>query len=82
MHALLSRYPAVSRAICWQVILFECLSPFLILAGVPGAIVMMVVGMGFHIGVAVVMGLNNFVWAFGACYPAVFLLAGQLGLFH
>ena len=29
-------------------------------------------GLLFHVASAVLMGLNTFLWAFGATYPAVF----------
>ena len=32
---------------------------------------LLVMGIGFHLGCALVMGLNRFVWAFAATYPAV-----------
>jgi hypothetical protein len=33
-------------------------------------------GVGFHLGCGLVMGLNRFLWAFTATYPAVFYLHG------
>jgi hypothetical protein len=62
---------------CWGVIAFECGSPSLVLGGTSGALLLTAVGLSFHLGTAVVMGLNTFVWAFGACYPAVILIADQ-----
>ena len=36
------------------------------------------IGIGFHLGCGIVMGLNSFVWAFGATYPAVVLTNGLI----
>lgn len=73
--AFLKRNPMLARASCWSVIVFECSALFLILLGTPGALVIIVVGLGFHISIALLMGLNNFLWSFGATYPALLLLA-------
>jgi hypothetical protein len=31
----------------------------------------LVIGISFHVGIAVTMGLNNFVWSFISAYPAL-----------
>jgi hypothetical protein len=77
-HRLVRRYPALARVVCWSVIVFECAAAPLILLGVRGAWIIIVLGLSFHIGVALVMGLNVFVWAFAACYPALLLLGSQV----
>jgi hypothetical protein len=77
--AFLKRHPPLAGAACWAVIIFECSAVLLVLAGVPGAVVIIVVGLGFHISIALLMGLNNFVWSFGAAYPALLLLAHSIG---
>lgn len=73
--ALLERRPRLSKALCWSVIVFECCAPLLVLAGPGGALALIGVGMCFHFGIALVMGLNIFVWSFAATYPAVLLVA-------
>jgi len=48
-----------------------------VLAMLPGIIPLMIalgLGVMFHLGCAVAMGLNNFVWAFVATYPAIYYL--------
>lgn len=57
---------------------FEVGGPFLILLGPVGAIVFSAAAAGFHLSIAAVMGLNNFVWAFIAALPAVIWLASIL----
>jgi hypothetical protein len=73
--AFLKRNPPIARAACWAVIVFECSAVVLILFGTPGAVAIIVIGLGFHISIAVLMGLNNFLWSFGAAYPALLFLA-------
>jgi hypothetical protein len=73
--AFLKRHQPLALAACWSVIVFECSAPLLILFGTPGALVIIAVGLGFHVSIALLMGLNNFLWSFGATYPALLLLA-------
>lgn len=70
--------PSSSRIVCWSVILFECAFPALWFAPRPVAIVLLVAGVAFHAGVAVLMGLNVFFWAFLATYPAVWFCYATL----
>ncbi len=79
LAALLRRHATVSVAACWFVIVFECLGPALVLGGVRGAWCFIAVSGAFHLAIAFVMGLNSFVWAFGATYPAVLFLAELAG---
>jgi hypothetical protein len=68
---LLGAHPTVSRFVCWSVIGFECSAPLLILAGTPGAVAIIACGLVFHASIAMLMGLNVFLWAFAATYPAL-----------
>lgn len=72
------RKPAVSFAICWFTILFELLSPGLLFFGHDGAIVFIVMGTLFHLGIAIGMGLTTFLFAFLATYPLVYELSDRL----
>jgi hypothetical protein len=65
-------------ATAWSVIAFESLFPLAILAGPKGALVFLGIGVMFHLANAAVMGLNNFVWAFTATYPAVHYCAERI----
>ena len=40
---------------------------------------MVAVGLAFHAGCAVLMGLNCFFWSFVATYPAIILTSTRLG---
>ena len=39
----------------------------------------LVIGLAFHLGCAVLMGLNSFLWAFPAAYPCVLASREILG---
>jgi hypothetical protein len=57
--------------LCWSVMLIE--SGFLValLLPFPYAVMFLIWGAGFHLLCAIIMGLNNFLWAFLASYPAI-----------
>ena len=76
--AVLSRHPTAGMLVCWSVIVFECSVALLILAGTPGALVIIAGGLAFHVGVALIMGLNTFFWAFASAYPALLFLADKV----
>src|SRR5688572_16281210 len=65
-------------SICWLIILFELLSPLLLLFGKPGAIIFIALGALFHGGIAIMMGLTTFVFAFLATYPILYEFARRL----
>ena len=68
----------VAQALCLSIIAMECLLPFAVLTGVPGAWIFVAGGSLFHIGIAVLMGLNTFLWSFLATFPAVLFTARLL----
>lgn len=71
---LLTRFRPLSLIGCWAVIGTELILPLaLVLDGVP-LLVLMGLGLAMHLGIAVVMGLNDFVWSFGAAYPALYFV--------
>jgi hypothetical protein len=71
LHRLLVRHRWLAITLSWSVILTELLFPLVLV--VPDAVVpwFLAGGLAFHLGAAVVMGLNTFVWAFAATYPAI-----------
>jgi hypothetical protein len=75
LGGFLERHPALGRLLCWSVIIFECSVPLLVLAGTPGAMTIIAGGVAFHVSVAVVMGLNTFLWSFASAYPALLYTA-------
>lgn len=71
LYRLLGLHPAVPRVAAWAVILGELTFPLVLVA--PGPVARGVLGAGglFHLANGRFMGLNRFVWAFTATYPAV-----------
>jgi hypothetical protein len=57
--------------LCWSVILIEIGFLVALLLPFPYAVMFLIWGAGFHLMCAIIMGLNNFFWAFLASYPAV-----------
>lgn len=75
LHKFLAPRPVAARIVCWSVVCFECCSPFFLFAGSRGVMLLIACGAIFHVCIALVMGLNTFVWAFVATYPALLLMA-------
>lgn len=66
---MLTRAPVLSRLMCWGVIGLELTFP-VVLLGIPAlTVAYLAAGLSFHVGVAMAMGLNNFLYTFGAAYP-------------
>jgi hypothetical protein len=61
-------------AMAWTVIVFELLFPLVLLMPMEARWVWLAVGLAFHVGNALVLGLNRFVWAWVATYPALVCL--------
>jgi hypothetical protein len=45
---------------------------------VTGVCIFLSIGVLFHMGIAVIMGLNDFLWPFLSTYPAILLLNFEL----
>jgi len=67
----LTERPRLAKLATWTVLTWECTFPVVLIA--PPQIAYGYLGLGilFHVSNAVLMGLNSFVWAFIATYPAV-----------
>lgn len=78
LYGVLRPRPSLTWALSASLLLFECTFPLALFTGELGAAVYVAAGVGFHVGNAVFMGLNNFFWAFVATYPAVLFCAGAL----
>ncbi len=76
--SLVSGRYGVCVALSWLLMLFECSFPLALAFGKTGFAVFAVLGIFFHISNAVIMGLNTFVWAFVATYPAILFCAVSL----
>jgi Vitamin K-dependent gamma-carboxylase len=76
--SLVSGRDRVCVVLSWLVMLFECTFPLALVFGITGVVIFGVLGIFFHIANAVIMGLNTFVWAFVATYPAILFCALSL----
>ncbi len=64
--------------LCWSVILVESLFPLAFVLPYPGVWFFLIAAGLFHLSCAVIMGLNSFLFAFVATYPAVYYVAMQV----
>lgn len=78
VHRLLLRYSVLALLGCWAVIGFETLFPLLFLPLPTLTLIILAISFAFHVANALIMGLNNFFWAFVATYPIVWYCASQL----
>jgi|HubBroStandDraft_1064217.scaffolds.fasta_scaffold162117_1 hypothetical protein len=69
-----------ARAAIWGVIVFELSFPLVFFLPPPGVLAMLAAGFLFHAVLAAAMGLNAFVWAFLAAYPAIYCCASMVRL--
>jgi hypothetical protein len=65
------RHPELTRAAGIFVFAWESTFPLALVAPRPVLWVYLLLGVGFHLGCAAVMGLNAFLWVFVATYPSV-----------
>jgi hypothetical protein len=77
---LFSASHATNLAANWNIIIVECLFPSCLVIGYPYMWVFIIWGLLFHLYNAVFMGLNGFLWAFLATYPAIFFV--NFDLYH
>lgn len=70
----LRRHPRLALAGAWGVIAFECLYPVVFVAPAPVLWILVATSLAFHLVAAVLMGLNTFLWAFVAAYPALLVV--------
>lgn len=66
------------RIASWIVVAFECTFWIALFAPPPVTLGFLALALAFHIGCAIVMGLNTFVWAFPATYLCVIYAAQQI----
>jgi hypothetical protein len=67
---ILARHPTSGSLLTRGTFFFEVLFPAFLFAPKPVFLAALAAMLAFHLGCAVIMGLNTFVWAFAACYPA------------
>jgi hypothetical protein len=76
--SVLGRYPAAAFAMAWAVILVEALLGLSVVLPRPLMTGVLAAGIGFHLGVALLLRLPAFFWAFTATYPAIYFLHGAI----
>ena len=67
---ILDRHPTGGVLLTRGTFFFEALFPAFLLAPKPVFLGALAAMLAFHFACAVIMGLNTFMWAFAACYPA------------
>jgi len=75
----LAHQPRRLWAASWAVMLFEVAFPISLISA-PTLIIFLIIGFCFHVANAVCFGLNRFVWAWAASYPAIIWLQGRVAL--
>lgn len=71
-HAvLLNSHRRLALVLCWATMLGECAVPLALVVPLPAALLILGIAAVFHVFLAIEMGLNSFVWAFGSTYPAI-----------
>lgn len=69
---LLKSHPEVARAIAWFVVLGQLGFPLILLVRTPSCLgLWLLCGLAFHVAIAMLLRLPNFIWAWGATYPAI-----------
>ncbi len=70
-----TRAVAQSQPLCallgWGILLFELGFPGLLILPLEGKLVWLGLGLAFHVANAALLGLNRFIWAWAATYPAL-----------
>lgn len=66
-----ARHKFICAWLGWGVVLFELVFPLVLMAPPAWRMVFLGVALAFHLANALVFGLNRFVWAWAATYPAL-----------
>jgi len=72
------KYKPTALFLCWLIIIWECTFPMLFLFPQPVCFIWLGLGVLFHLSMAVIMGLNTFMFAFLSAYPLFFLLLSKI----
>lgn len=78
---LLADHPALGRALSRSVVLFECAFPLVLIVPPQLALMLLFAGVAFHLGCAIAMGLNAFLFAFPGTYLCVAYVAQSVSPF-
>lgn len=75
---LLATAPALRNAATWSAIAFEWSFVLAVVGPWQLTAIILAIGTSFHLGCAIFMGLNSFLWAFPATCSSVWFAAQQL----
>ncbi len=78
MRWLVTRRRPLCLLLAWGVIVTEIALPFALLFGARGVAIGLTIGLLLHVSIAVVMGLNDFVWSFAAAYPSFYYVGAHV----
>jgi hypothetical protein len=79
---LLDNRPVLGRIATFTVLAFECSLPLALILPLPFTLAYLLVGFLFHLANSVVLGLNVFLWAYLATYPAILFTALRISGHH
>lgn len=83
-HTAVARFlrdrPKFTRVVSRSLIFWECSFPLAMLLPLPAAYAILAAGLIFHLVNAYVMGLNTFLFAFAATYPAILFCLHHRGI--
>jgi uncharacterized membrane protein YphA (DoxX/SURF4 family) len=68
----------LQKFLSWSVMIFEVIFPIALILPPKWALLLLFIGLTFHLGNAVIMGLNTFFWSFFATYPLVMVVNKDL----
>jgi hypothetical protein len=68
----------LAKVLGWVVVCGDCMLSFAIFFPPKICLCLLSYGLLFHLGMALVSGLNTFLWAFGASYPAIYFVSMKL----
>jgi hypothetical protein len=72
---------SLAQQLSLALITVECAFPLALITGIHGAAILCVLVLCMHLANAYLLGLNLFVWAFGATYPAIVFTANEISRF-
>jgi hypothetical protein len=81
VSTLLQRHPAGARLLTRAAVAFECAFILVLVAPAQFTIAMLIVGVVFHVGCAITMGLNTFLVVFPGTYACVVYIAQRASPF-
>lgn len=79
-YTFLINHKLISRFLNYSTIVFQLSAPLTLFSS-KFAIVFFIVGIVFHLSIAIIMNLNNFFWVFVSTYPCIYFVSLKLEKF-